>query len=94
MRLIGYSTITYDNLGHAALCLLHRFPKWKAYALENHRPLVETLARMGSWSAREMLGIPKEAKYDAATDAELANRFFLGNEATLQALRAGYSNRP
>jgi hypothetical protein len=90
MSMTEWSSVTYDNLGHTTLCLLHGFPKWKTYVLENHRPLVEILASMGSWAAKEMLGLPIQSDYPTIADAELAKRFFLGNEATLQALRTGY----
>ena len=47
MRMTEWSSVTYDNLGHLTLCLLHRFPKWKDYLLEERRPLIEKLASMG-----------------------------------------------
>src|SRR5262249_46072676 len=46
MRATESSNVTYDYLGHFALCLLHPFPRWTAYALQEHRPLIETLASM------------------------------------------------
>jgi hypothetical protein len=90
MRLIEWSSVTYDNLGHKTLCLLHPFPKWKAYALQKHRPLVEALASLGSWAARELLEVPKDQRCEPLADGEVAKRFFLGNEAMLRTLRAGY----
>jgi len=90
MRITEASDVTYDNLGHGALCLLHPFPRWTAYALQEHRALIETLASMGSWKARELLGIPREASVTRAGNAELAARFFFGDVATVEALRAGY----
>jgi hypothetical protein len=90
MRMIEWSSVTYDNLGHLTLCLLHPFPKWKAYALDQHRALVEALASLGSWAAKDMLEIPHHQKRELLADAEVAKRFFLGNEATLRALRGGY----
>jgi hypothetical protein len=91
MRMTEWSSVSYDNLGHATLCLLHRFPKWKTYLLERRRPLVEKLASLNSWAAKEMLGLSKQDSYGSITDAELADRFFLGDIATLRTLRAGYS---
>ena len=93
MRMIEWSCVTYDNLGHLTLCLMHPFPQWKAYTLENHRPLLERLASLGSSVAKEMLGLSKQDDYPALADTEMAKRFFLGNEATLQVLRARYSGR-
>jgi hypothetical protein len=94
MRMIEWSGVIYDNLGHAVLCLVDRFPKWKAYILETYKPLLESLAAMGSWSAKAMLGVAPNEKHGSISDAELADRFFLGNVATLQAIRTGYSTNP
>jgi len=91
MRMTEWSSVTYDNLGHSTLRLLHRFPKWKTYLLEQRRPLIEKMASLNSLAAKEMLGVDKQESYGLITDAELADRFFLGDIATLQALRAGYS---
>jgi hypothetical protein len=91
MRMIEWSSITYDNLGHATLCLLHRFPAWKDYLLEHRRPLIETLTSMQSHAAKAMLGVGITENFGAITDSELADRFFLGDVATLAALRSAYS---
>jgi hypothetical protein len=88
--MIEWSSVTYDNLGHMTLCLLDPFPKWKVYALEKHRPLVEALAALGSWAARKLLEMPDDQQCESLDEAEVAKRFFLGNEATLRALRASY----
>ncbi len=93
MRVTEWACLTYDNLGHITLCLLHRFPQWKAYLLAERRPMVETLAAMGSHLAAEMLGIETKNIVGGITDAELADRFFLGDVATLNALRAGYGGK-
>jgi hypothetical protein len=91
MRMTEWSSVTYDNLGHSTLCLLHRFPKWKAYLLEQRRPLIEKIASLNSSAAKEMLAVNRQENYGSITNAELANRFFLGDIATLEALRAGYN---
>jgi hypothetical protein len=91
MRITEAASVTYDVLGHTTLCFLHRFPDWIAYVLDHHRPLVETLAAMNSWKARELLGIPREQKLEPVSDLDLANRFFLGDTAILSVLRAGYA---
>jgi hypothetical protein len=90
MRMTEWSSITYDNLGHGALCLLHRFPKWKDYLLQERLPLLEDLAALGSWAAKKMLGVQPQDKFGSVSDAELANRFFLGDVGTLRVLRAAY----
>lgn len=90
MRMTEWSSVTYDNLGHATLCLLHPFPKWRVYALTQHRLLVEALASLGSSAARKLLEIPDHQKCEPLADSEVAKRFFLGNEVTLRALRALY----
>ncbi len=91
MRITKATSVTYDLLGHTTLCVISRFPKWIDYALDQHRPLIEALAAMNSWKARELLGIPQERKLAPANDIDLANRFFFGDIATLNALRAGYA---
>ena len=90
MRLIEWSSITYDNLGHSTLCRLHRFPKWKDYLMSERRDLVEQVASTGSWAARQMLGLKIEDKFTEMTDQKLADRFFLGDVDTLLAIRRGY----
>ena len=90
LRLIEWSSVTYDNLGHATLCRLHRFPKWKDYLMSERRDLVEQVASTGSWAARQMLGQKIEDKFTEMTDQKLADRFFLGDVDTLLAIRRGY----
>ena len=85
-------SVNYDLLGHSLLCLSVPFPKWRAYIQENHRAEIEMLASLGSWSAREMLGIPIEES-PIADDATFASRFFLGDIETFQALRNAYTAR-
>jgi hypothetical protein len=62
MQMVEWSNVSYDNVGHLSLCLLHRFPDWTEFALNTYRPEIETLASMGSWKARELIGIPQEEK--------------------------------
>jgi hypothetical protein len=92
MRITEAADVTYDLLGHTTLCLLHPFPKWTAYVLQAHRPLIETLASLNSWKARELLGIGQHEQYPHMSNIDLANRFFYGDVETLEALRAGYSS--
>lgn len=88
------SAVTYDRLGHTLLCLLPPFPEWKDYILKEHQKELSTLAEIGSWSARELLGIEKTAKIEPPADEFLADRFFLGDVETLRFLRAKYTGRP
>lgn len=92
MRITEAADITYDVLGHTTLCLLHPFPKWTAYVLQEYRPLIEALASMNSWKARELLGIADHQKTSVMPETDLANRFFFGDVETLKALRGGYSS--
>jgi hypothetical protein len=87
------SCVTYDALGHMLLCLLTPFPRWRSYIQENHRDELEHLASMGLWSAREMLGIGREAPADAS-DAMFADRFFFGDTELFNTLRQAYAARP
>jgi hypothetical protein len=65
-------------------------PHWKDYLLIERRPLIEKLACMGSHAAKAMLGVDARDNFGAVTDSELADRFFLGDLATLAALRSAY----
>lgn len=82
--------VVYDSLGHGVLCLLNRHENWKNYVLEYHHSDVEELARIGSWRAREWLGLEIEASLPRLGDQQLANRFFLGDLDVLQELKRGY----
>jgi hypothetical protein len=90
MAMVEWSSVAYDNLGHLTLVYLHPFPKWKAYALAEHGEQVETLAAMGAWSARELLGIPQEADVEPLDDTVIADRFFFRDVETMRALRSAY----
>ena len=91
---VEYSAVAYDFLGHGALCAIKNSPQWRDYVLQNHSPEVQTLLRLHSWAAREMLGF--EITQDVGeniTDAELADRFFYGNLNILQQLKIGYGSQ-
>lgn len=83
------AAVRYDNLGHTALCVLDRKPEWRACALANHYAEVEALAALGSWQAREWLGLDTENSPNA-TEQFIADRFFLGDMQISTALRDGY----
>lgn len=83
--------INYDFLGHFALCVASSIPKWKEYTLQAHLDEVRTLAALGSWSARELLGVEGTAAYPPLPDEEVATRFFFGDVVTMRALRSGYA---
>lgn len=90
MRMTEWSGVTYDYLGHLTLCFVKQFPKWQDYALANHRPLIEKLSALGSWSARKLLAIPDDADVAPLGDDEIAQRFFFGDVDMLKTLRAHY----
>ena len=83
--------VTYDFLGHLALCLLPPFPEWRDYILQNHLPEVTTLAKLQSWSAKQLLGMEISDQVEPPDDQFLADRFFLGDVETLRFLRAKYN---
>lgn len=91
LRMTEAADVTYDGLGHLTLCLMARFSRWTAYALKQHRPLIETLASLGSWKAHELLGDELNKQLAPVTSIELAERFFCGDVSNLEALRAGYA---
>lgn len=85
------SSVVYDNLGHCCLCVLTQFPEWRDYVLAKHNNEVQLLARMGSWSARELLGHKVgEGTWEPLKLEEMANRFFYGDTDLLQKLSRGY----
>lgn len=85
--------VNYDFLGHFALCVVSSIPKWKEYVLRTHQDELRTLAALGSWSARELLGVAATAPYPPLPDEEVATRFFFGDAAIMRALRSGYTGR-
>ncbi|WP_157079224.1 hypothetical protein [Serratia ficaria] len=91
MRSTECSCVTYDNLGHLTIARLRKFPRWKDYLLEEKRELVEQVASTGSWAAKELLGFRIEDEFPRMNDEQLADRFFLGDVSTMQAIRRGYS---
>lgn len=82
--------VIYDQLGHLTLCVVNRFPKWKAHALANHKSEIERLARFGSWMAREWLGLSLDAPRPRSTLKEVADQFFYADVDTCSALAKGY----
>jgi len=89
-RMTEAAGVNYDLMGHNTLCLLSRFPQWTEYALREHRPLIEKLASMNSWKARELLGLKLTDTFPRATDGDFADYFFYGDVATQQVLQEGY----
>lgn len=84
------SCVSYDNVGHGCLCAIDSVPRWKAYTLANHAQKIETLARLGSWQAREWLGWKKDGDIPRPSDQDVADRFFFGDIVMFQAIRDGY----
>lgn len=92
-----YSTehnwVDYDSLGHIVLCALKDIPDWREYVLANHGNDVQRIAACGSWAAREILGIARDAQLQRIPDTESAKLFFGGDVALFTALRDAYWNR-
>lgn len=82
--------VAYDQLGHLALCVLDRFPKWKTHVMTNHKHDVERIARFGSWQAKEWLGHGPNERYPGLFPKEIADQFFFGDVDLCVALAAGY----
>ncbi|MGE0115887.1 MAG: hypothetical protein AB7T07_13520 [Steroidobacteraceae bacterium] len=82
--------VTYDFLGHFTLCLVDYFPAWKDYVLNNHRAEVQAIAALGSWKAKEWLGLKVDEQVPGMNTQDIANRFFFGDTQTLDALIKGY----
>lgn len=85
------TSVVCDQLGHHALCVINRFPKWKKYVRSHHRPELETLARFHSWAAKKAIGAsPDIQTLPNPTLDEIADRFFLGDKALCLQLVEGY----
>lgn len=84
--------LSYDFLGHQALCLLNESPKWKQYTLEHFREEVERQARQNLFMAKKWLGIPVEEVMSIAEDdiKVMSSRFFLGDCKLMQELHEIY----
>jgi hypothetical protein len=81
--------VTINYLGHLSLCLLESLPDWKAYALEQQRNDIATLANLGSWLAKKWL--EPDASTIVLTEQELADRFFFGDIAAQRSWQLGRS---
>lgn len=88
-----HNWVDYDSLGHIVLCVLKDIPDWREYALAYHSDDVQRIAACGSWAAREILGIAKDAQLPRLSDTESAKLFFDGDVALFTALRDAYWNR-
>lgn len=88
-----HNWVDYDSLGHIVLCVLKDIPDWREYVLVNHSDDVQRIASLGSWAAREILGIEQDAQLPLLPDTESAKWFFDGNFALFTALRDAYCNR-
>jgi hypothetical protein len=79
--------VDYDFLGHLTLCVLEGFPRWKEYALAHHRDDIVAIAAGASWQACQWLGLSDRPKVETAV---LADRFFLGDQKTCDAVRLAH----
>lgn len=88
-----HNWVDYDSLGHTVLCVLKDIPEWREYMLAQHSEDILRIATCGSWAAREILGLEKNAHLPSLPDVESAKRFFDGDVELFTALRNAYSNR-
>lgn len=72
------ANVNYDCLGHGALCVIERFPKWKAHVLTWLRPELDRMVELGSWQAREWLDV-ETSTAQLTSDALCGKRFFFGD---------------
>jgi hypothetical protein len=85
------SGVVYDNLGHLCLCLISGNAKWKTFVLNNHHTEIQTLANMGSWSAREFLGENIQTPSSRQIDKQsLADRFYFGDVEIFEKIANAY----
>jgi len=83
--------VTYDFLGHLALCLIDSFPKWKQYVLEHHQQEIAFQAAQGLFKAQEFAKELGQNPMPIDEVRELATkRFLLGHKEIHQNLIDGY----
>lgn len=80
------SSIVYDFLGNACLCMINRSQKWKSYIIENHKAEITALAKCGSAEAIKILGAINNSEFVEGYNIELSKRFFFGEDETLKKL--------
>lgn len=83
------ASVRFDNLGHGALCVIDRFPKWKDHTLAQLRPECDRMAELGSWQARAWLDIDFSAD-PLVSDALCGERFFFGDHTIPARIAALY----
>ena len=69
--------------------MLDEFETWKAHAIANYADEIETLARLGSWQARQWIGMPRDEPVQV-TEQEYATRFFLNDSEISEQLGRSY----
>lgn len=85
------SGVVYDSLGHDCLCILSNNEKWTNYVLNNHLVEIKTLANIGSWSARKLLGENIKSSSSQKVDKQLlADRFFFGDKIIFERIAGAY----
>lgn len=90
IQMIEHAGLDYDNLAHSLLCRFPRFPKWREYLIAERKPYLLDIAAMGSWAAKEMIGLGIEDSLSDLPDQAFADRFFLGDVETFRTLRQAY----
>lgn len=83
------ANVRFDKLGHGALCVIERFPKWKGYTLAQLRPECDHMVGFGSWQARAWLDI-EASEGQLASEALCGERFFFGDDTMPKRLVALY----
>lgn len=86
-----FFSVGYDYLAHSLLCRLNQ--NWRNYLLSERRSYLEQISAMGSWAAKEMLGLEINSKVEALSNREIASCFFLDDEATFVAISKAYGAR-
>ncbi|MGL1890001.1 MAG: type I restriction enzyme HsdR N-terminal domain-containing protein [Spirochaetaceae bacterium] len=86
-----HCSVSHDYLGHYALVIIKKFPEWEEYALKKFNNEINTIANLGSWSARKLLeqnilNYSEEKKHELA-----AERFFYGDKEIQKKLYHEYT---
>ncbi|WP_445406868.1 hypothetical protein [Acinetobacter seifertii] len=85
--------VSFDYLGHIALCILKENPKWEKYLVDNHKKELIELDILGSWAAKEIVD-KFDIRYEKISrDNILSERFFFGDSEMQNFLSKSYCKK-
>lgn len=82
--------VSFDYLGHIALCILKVDSKWEKYLVQHHQKELVELNVLGSWAAKEILDKFGIANQEIDRQKILSERFFFGDDEIQNFLENNY----